>query len=188
MKKNDTKQKLIDTTKQLLSEEDYKNITAREISKRADVNLAMINYNFESKDELVKLAVNEIISEEFSKNFTLEELTNDSSKEQLKKLLYHTCEITLKYKELTQLSIPYILLNEEIKLPFDLLPFFLNYYGTTKSESQCKVLAFQLVYSLQLIFYRYNDFYNYSGINILNKDELHKFIDFNVDTFLTGGN
>jgi len=180
----DTKRQLINATKSLLSKSDtFKNLTARAISSEANTNLAMINYNFNSKDELIKIAVDEIISDEFQQ-ITIHSDSTDSPKQQLKKLLYQICDITLKYKELTRLSMPYFLLNDDIKLPYDLLPYVKKHYGDKKSDSECKIIAFQLVYSFQLIFYRHADFYKYSGFNIDNKDDLHKLIDFNLDILL----
>ena len=44
---------------------------------------------------------------------------------------------------------------------------------------------FELVSSLQLIFYRLEDFRDYSGIDIENEEDLREFIGFQVD-LLTG--
>jgi AcrR family transcriptional regulator len=178
---NTTKKLLIDVTKRLLSaDESIDNLTARQISAEAGINLAMINYCFKSKEELLKLAIDEIIAEEF-KEYAVNQNEEMTSKEQLRHLLYHVCDITMKYSRLTKLSIPYILLNDDITLPYDVLPFITKHYQGSKSESECKVIAFQLIYTLQLIFYRSDDFHKYSGIDITHMEELYRLIDLQLN-------
>ncbi|CDM68404.1 TetR-family transcriptional regulator [Clostridium bornimense] len=183
MVKPDTRKKLIETTKRMLINGiPYKNLTARQISKDAGTNLAMINYYFKSKEELVKISVDEIISEEFYQYSKID--LSKPAKEQLKELLLHISTVIIKYRELTKLSIPYLILNDEISLPFDILPFIKTHFEDTKSDTECKVIAFQIVYMLQLIFYRADDFQKYSGIDIFNTQQLQDFLDIQLNIFL----
>lgn len=184
MDNNTTRNKLIETTKQLLMNgTSYKEMTARQISTIAGTNLAMINYCFKSKDELLKIAVDQIVSEEFNQYATMESV-NQSPKEQLRELLLHICKTMIKYQDLTKMSIPYLMLNDDITLPFEILPFIKNQLGTTKSETECRVIAFQIVYTFQLIFYRSDDFKKYSGIDITKEQQLVKFLDTQLNLFL----
>lgn len=58
MKADSTKEQLINATIQLLSSHrDVSSITAREIVAKANVNLAMINYYFKSKEELINISI-----------------------------------------------------------------------------------------------------------------------------------
>lgn len=182
----DTKRKLIDTTKQLLlSGTAPGKLTARQISSDAGTNLAMINYCFKSKDELLKNAVEEIITEEFNK-YSKAERQDQSPKQQLKELLLHICIIMIKYMDLTRVSIPYLLLNSDIELPYDILPFIKEHYGDRKNETECRVIAFQIVYMLQLVFYRAEDFNKYCAIDIRNERQLTNFLDIQLDLYLGG--
>ena len=186
MNNNETKNKILDATKELLlNEPNPEKITARKISTKADVNLAMINYCFHSKDQLLKTAVNEIINGEFE-NFSAENLCELTPLQKLKKVLCHISEVTLKYEKLTRLSIPYDLLNGPIEIPYSIMPYIKEITKGKKDEQFCKVIAFQLVSTLQLVFYRADDFYKYSGINIHNKNEMNKFIDSQVNLLLGG--
>ena len=45
---------ILKIAERLISEKGFENATVREISKRADVNLAMINYYFGSKEKLLE--------------------------------------------------------------------------------------------------------------------------------------
>jgi len=187
----DTRKKLIKATKKILTEsKNIDSLTARQISTEAQTNLAMINYCFKSKDELLKIAINEIVSEEFEKSVnesTDEKSEKQSGKEQLRNILYSVCDVTVKFSNLTKMSIPYILLNDEISIPYDILPFVKKIVGVQKDETECKIIAFQMIYIMQLIFYRSDDFKKYAGINIHDESQRHQFIDLQINLFL-GGN
>ena len=186
MAHHDTKRKLIDATKRLLTSNTLpENLTARQISTEAGTNLAMINYCFKSKDGLLKIAIDEIIAEEFDQNSHMD-TQGISAKEQLRNLLLHICNAMIKYRELTKLSIPYLILNDEFSLPLDLLPYIKMHFGAKKSETECRVIAFQMVYTMQLIFYRAEDFHKYSGIDITNGQQLQDFLDLQLNLFLGG--
>lgn len=186
MGNKETRNKLIEATKHLLIEgSSLEALTARHISSEAGVNLAMINYCFKSKDELLKIAVEEIIAEEFSKYANVKS-DNSTAKKQLKTTFYHVSKAMIKYRSLTKMSIPYILLNEDISLPYDILPFIIKHYEGKRDETQCKVIAFHIVYTMQLIFFRSRDFYKYSGINVEDEAKLEEFLDSQLDLFLEG--
>ncbi len=178
-----TKERLIEATKSLLAnQENYKPITAREISKEAGTNLAMINYCFQSKDELVKIAVDQIIAEEFYGN--QEENKGECSKIRLIKLIHGVAKAMIKYEGLMKATIPYSLLEEEIKLPFDILPYVREHYQDRKKDFECRIIAFELVYAMQHIFYRSEDFSKYCGMDFKREEDLKRFIEFQLDLFL----
>ncbi|MFT8887614.1 MAG: TetR/AcrR family transcriptional regulator [Ethanoligenens sp.] len=186
MANQDTRNKLIATTKRLLTDGNPLEIlTARQISNESGTNLAMINYCFKSKDELLKIAVDEIIAEEFNQHSQMES-PDKSAKEQLREMLLHVCNSMIKYRELTKLSIPYLMLNDEISLPLDILPFIKTHFETKKNETECRVIAFQMIYTMQLIFYRADDFRKYCGIDITNEQQLQGFLDAQLNLFLGG--
>lgn len=182
MENKNTKRKLIDITKKMLLDGiQVEKMTARLISSEAETNLAMINYCFKSKDELLKVAVDEIIKEEFNKISDLDD-SKLTGKMKLKKIIKNIGMVMVKYRNLTKGSIPYLMLNEEFKLPLDILPFVHDYFGENKSDKECRFIAFQIVYMLQLILYRLEDFYKYSGIDISNSKELDELIELQLKT------
>lgn len=60
----DSKEKIIQATIDLINEkgEQMNDITVREICKKADVGLGLVNYHFENKDKLIELCVERIIN------------------------------------------------------------------------------------------------------------------------------
>lgn len=186
MQSENTKSLLISTTKELLlTAKNPQKITARQIASQADVNLAMINYCFGSKDELLKLAIDEIIAFEFNQ-FSIVNKNNLNPKEKLKMLLYHVSEVTIQYESITRLSVPYVLLNAPIEIPYGILPYIKEHFGNQKEEQLCKMLAYEIISFMQVVFYRANDFYKYSGINLREPKELQRFIDNQLDLILGG--
>ncbi|MNM96956.1 putative DNA-binding transcriptional regulator [compost metagenome] len=180
-----TKDQLIEATRQLLlSTKTPEKITARQISQTANVNLAMINYCFGSKDELLKTVIDEIIASEFKQYAATDH--GQSPKEKLKELLYHMCEVTIKYEPITRLSVPYVLLQAPIEIPVEVLPYIKEHFEGTRDEKFCKVIAYELVSFLQVIFYRAKDFYKYAGVDIYKESELKELIDNQLDLILGG--
>ena len=180
----ETKNKLLSAVKDLLLSEQYpEKITARKIAAAAGVNQAMINYCFGSKDELLKKAVDEIINAEF-KSISAEDTAVSSPKPALKEVLHHISQITFQYERIARLSIPYDLLNAPIEIPNSLLPYIRDAVKGKKDEQFCKAAAYQLVSILQLVFYRADDFYKYSGINVHDPNEMNRFIDSQIDLLL----
>lgn len=187
MLSDDTKNRLISVTKELLlTETNPEKITARQIAAKAEVNQAMINYCFASKDELLKLAIDEIISSEF-KAFSADETDGDTPKEALKKLLFHISEVTLRYEKLTRLSVPYVLFTAPIEIPEGIMPYLREHFQGKKDESYLRIVAYEVVSFLQIVFYRTDDFRKYSGIDLRKTEELRAFINMHIDLLL-GGN
>ena len=61
----DNKEKIIQSTIKLIEEngEHLEEITVREICKRADVGLGLVNYHFKNKDNLIEICVERMINE-----------------------------------------------------------------------------------------------------------------------------
>ena len=184
MQSEDTKKRLIDATKELLfSTQEPGKITARQIAAKAEVNLAMINYCFQSKEKLLKIAIDEIVAAEFQKT-AVEEDSALSPKERLKRLLCRVSEVTLQFERITRLSIPYQLLEAPIELPMAILPYVKEHFSGSRPDSYCKMAAYELVTVLQTVLYRKKDFAAFSGIPLTTNADLSAFIDSQVELFL----
>lgn len=185
MANGETRERMIDATKELLlTMKNPEKITARQIATKAEVNLAMMNYYFQSKEKLLKAATDEIIADEFTKR-TMDGLEG-SAKERLKRLLYRVSEVTLQFERITRLSVPYLIFEAPIELPMMILPYVKEAIGVEVNESQCKLISFELVSILQIILYRRKDFSMYSGISLQTSDEIRCFINRQVDLLLGG--
>lgn len=184
MQTDTVKEQLITATMKLLSaSKSPSKITARQIAKEANANLAMINYYFKSKDALVNEAVGRLMSQRAN---TLQEIRNSSlsPKEKLKNFLITMSDITIDYAELTKPTIPYLLLEGEIEVPYYILPMIKECCGDKRSETDCRIIAYQLISFSQLAFYRTEDFLKYTGIDISNKDQRDTMFQHMLDVFM----
>lgn len=188
MKNTDTKKLLLDTTIELLNTaEKPDEITARQIAAKSGANLALINYYYGSKDALVNQAIDDILQSVADdwKGSVDETLP---PKEKIKQMLINLSDLVFKYSNFSKISIRYEILENEITLPYYILPFIKAYYGSRKSEFELKLIGFQMISTMQLIFLKSNEFFKYSGENISDKKMRDEIIQTQVDLLLHGGN
>jgi len=184
MASDNVKKQLIQATMKLLTEsKNPSKITARQIASTADANLAMINYYFSSKDALVNIAVNKLMEDRANE---LKEIRNSnvSAKQKLKEFLITMSDITIDYSELTKPTIPYLLLEGEIELPYYILPMIKEFCKDKRSETECRIIAYQLISFSQLVFYRSDEFLKYTGIDISDKNQRDTMLKTVLDIFI----
>ena len=183
MKNTNSKEQLVSATIKLLSEaEEPSEITARQIAAEAGTNLAMINYYFKSKDELLNIAIGRIIENSAEKFRTPS--ADIPPKEQLREMLYFLGNLVIKYSRYTKIFVPYILLQDEIKGPFYILPYLKAYFGETKSELECRIIAYEMLSFMQLIFFRSDAFYQYTGANLTDEKTCNELVNMQIKLFL----
>ena len=170
-KKENTKRKLLETTIKLLEEyENPKDITVRRIADTAGIGVGLVNYHFISRDKLI----NEAISQKMrllasDMEYPLKETTDPIS--YLKQMLIIMSDLAVKNSKLNKVSAEYELLNGDFSICLTLLPILGRIYDNKKSESEIRLIAFQIIVATQNIYIRQEAFYLYSGINIGHKEE-----------------
>ena len=165
---------------------DASGITARQIAREADVNLAMINYYFGSKDALLTAAVSLVIAD---KAAALTEIGGRSgpADAKLRDFLSTLSDITMEYAELTRPTVPWVLLEGELDATHHLLPLVRDCFGDRRSETECRIIAYQLVSFSQLVFYRSASFLKYTGIDIEDKRQRDELLRTILDIYLNQG-
>lgn len=183
MKDDDRSKRLMKAALELLDEsDDVDKITTRSIAERADVNLALINYYYGSKDELMKAAINEIINESSSDMYGYGNL--DSPKEIIINFIIGISRDLIKYEKYSKLYIPDLLLKDRISIPDKILPYVIDYYHNERTLSECRLIAYQITSVFQLIFYRCDEVNRYTGMNLREDSEREKVIRETVGSFL----
>lgn len=181
--KDDRSERLIDAALELLEEsDDVEKITTRSIAERAGVNLALINYYYGSKDELLKTAINRIIDSSSSDMYGNENL--DSPKEIIINFIIGISRDLIRYEKYSKLYIPDLLLNDAISIPDKILPYVIDHYNKNRTVSECKLIAYQITSIFQLIFYRCDEINRYTGLDLRADIEREKIIRDTVDAFL----
>lgn len=180
-KSDNTKNQLIEWVTELLQEcNDVSEITSRKITERAKINLPTINYHFGSKDELINIAVGKLLEDAADTYF--QNADNEKNpRDKLRKFLFSISDIVSDYKKYTKEMIPYILLQGEFTQTIEILPLVKACFDGRKSDKECKIISYELISFMQLVFYRADTFKSFSGIDIMNKEERDRLIDMQLD-------
>ncbi|MGG3455319.1 TetR/AcrR family transcriptional regulator [Paenibacillus rhizolycopersici] len=91
-----TKQNIIQATMELIKTEGADQVTLRKITAAANVNLALVNYYFGSKDNLINEALKLLLTS-FQANFSVLDDTSLHPKDRLKAFLLQYVELVLRY-------------------------------------------------------------------------------------------
>lgn len=183
MSTDNIKEQLIQATVKLLKENnEISKITARQIVSAAGTTLGMIKYYFDSKDALVNEAVNRLIAD---RAVQLQEIQSKDipATEKLIEFLTNVSDTMVEYQQYTKPTIPYCLLNVELNDPYYILPLVKECFPS-KTETECRIIAYQLVSFPQLVFYRSVDFQKYTGINVDSKEERDRFLRLLVEPLI----
>lgn len=180
----ETKDKLLHATVKLLTKTARpEKITARQIAEVAEVNLAMINYCFKSKDQLIDQAVSQILAPYIAR---YSDLANGQGepKERLFQLLNYFCELSLKFAPFLSLTVPYKLLQKEFAVPNEMINLISEFYEQRIPPQFSRVIALQLVSFSELLLYRGADFKEFSGIDLTNQRQREYYLRFQIELFL----
>jgi AcrR family transcriptional regulator len=141
------------------SEESTENITSRQIAKKADVNLALINYYFQSKENLLSQVVEMKMADIIKQIFRQDKEHTDPVKK-LKNLLAATADYSFKHNQIFKIAV-----NRELKEgcrnSCELVMPFLRDIFKTKNESELRIIALQLMLPFHyIVLYpkKYNDY------------------------------
>lgn len=182
-----TKQKLIDSTISILNEQNqnYRNLTSREIASRAGVPLGMINYCFGSKDNLVL----KVFLDTFDNNWTKDSIMQyldienlaDDPKTKLKQLSFKVMQLYVSHAECFRDILKYIITTYDLSKVHRSYPLLRACLGDEVSDEKCKYLAFELGGVMQLAVLRKDDLKSYFGIDLEDDEQLKQFIDEHID-------
>jgi len=178
---DDRKELLIATAVTLLRENaDPQAITVRELAARSGVNSALINYYFGSKETLLKTAVDRIVAEAGE---TLETGRQETDpREFLFGFIMNMSRLMLRYEQYSRIIVPDLILKDPIELPQRLLPAVRA--ATGKEETECRLIAYQLVAFLQTLFYRIDDVGRYMGIDLRAAGNIEKVVRGEIDLLM----
>jgi len=149
---SDAKKRIMNTViKLLLEQKDVSRITIRQIAKEANVNSALINYYFQSKENLLNMAVEicmtDIANEMFEKNSN-----TDDPVVRLKTMIKDISAFAFNNYFLSEIAISAELKNGCFTTTRIILPVLSEVFNREKTESELKIIALQLIVPLQVLF------------------------------------
>lgn len=182
-----TRNALLLAAEKLMTEyDDPSKITARMLTKEAGVNLAMINYCFGSREALLFEVFDKLQSEAMNSNPSFRRILEDdkSPKEKLIEIYFHSMKLMLDNYNLARSVTKYVLMNREISAKRGSLKFIQAHFKDRKSESECRLIAYELASLHEIAVLRHEEIKNVCGIDLKNDDELKKYIRDHIDKFL----
>ncbi|MHB8129729.1 MAG: TetR/AcrR family transcriptional regulator [Mobilitalea sp.] len=183
-KANYVKEKIIAVTTDLIQSSSGKieEITTRMIAEQAGVGIGLINYHFVSKDQLIEICVQRIISNVIA-SFRPEVSSKLNPIERLKIVAKLVIDFLLANPAVSRISIvgdynnPKILDNT-MKTMVGFSNSLVNY---SCSEADKKILLFDLTSILQAAFLRKDISKECFGLDFNKKEERDYFIDLNIE-------
>lgn len=148
--KTNAKNRIFQATLEILAgEDDIDKITSRQIAQKANVNLALINYYFQSKENLLNLVgmsmMEKIIGEKYIANNP-----NTSPEDRLRDILISTADFAFKYHKIFSVVVT-VDIKQGCKNSCHMIMPLLKEIFKEKTQSQLDIISIQLLIPFQNI-------------------------------------
>lgn len=181
---SDAKERIINSViKLLLEQQSINRITIREIAKEADVNSALINYYFQSKENLLNKAV-EICMTNIASQLYFKNAENIDPIIRLKKTIKKISTFAFNNYFLSEMAISTELKNGSLTTTQMILPLLREVFNEKKTESELKLIALQLIGPLQIMFLNAKEYKIYLTTDIFNEKQRNEMLDKIVENIL----
>ena len=191
--KSKTREKIIAATTQLIKDfGDTSQITVRDIAEKAEVGSALINYHFQTKENLIGVCILSIISQFIEE---IERLYRTLDLEPIDKLRYvfkAKCSFLVANPVLSRMSMMLDLSSAGLEDNTDQaakvhVKVLREAFGERKTDNEeLFVILHVLMSSIQNAFLRSNVFKINTGIDFFSQEQREQYIDDLVDRVLLG--
>ncbi|MBQ4487109.1 MAG: TetR family transcriptional regulator [Oscillospiraceae bacterium] len=182
-----TKTALMDAAEKLMGEyDDPADVTARAITQEAGVNLAMINYCFGSRENLLFEVFERLkaTAPKLDPAFIQIMSSDMSPKQKLAEVHYHSMKLMLSNYKYCRALTKHILISRRIGDKRSSMRFIQEHFGDKKTEGECRLIAFELSSIHELAVLRHQEIKEVCGIDLLDDETLKKYVYDNVNSLL----
>ena len=184
----DTKARIIAATLNLITKnKDLNQITMRSIAEQAEVGIGLINYHFQTKDNLVNQCVQHVIGDLFgSFAANSESFAHLQPVDKLKSIIKLIAAFMMANSELARISTLTDLTTGKENDSSDLMmkayfPLLQEVYGDTKNDKELKVILHTLISTVQVTFLRWEVNKKMTGFDFSDVAQRNEFLDTLVD-------
>ena len=180
----DAKERIMHTVVGLMLEgKDMSKITNRDIANMAGVNSALINYYYQSRENLLSQAVG-LCMAQMAGNLLVAEVTGIDPLQRLKNMLRGISRFAVEHRFLSEISISAELKNGNENTIRTILPILKEIFSGKKSELELKLLALQIIVPLQVILLNPKAYQRSLGEDMSELSAAFEFLDIFIDNVL----
>ena len=181
------RERILQAAAELLQEKrDPGRVTVRQIAARAGVGVGLINYHFQSKQNLLGQAFGRILQEQLRPELEARQ-AGGSSLARLRLLARRAGVIALAQPGLARLAplgVDAALLNGRLEPAQTILPILRDHYGARKTELEVRALALALSAALQVAFLHPDEAAAFVGFDPRDRLGLAALADLVIDQVL----
>lgn len=166
----------------LLEHKSASAVTNRQIAEKAGVNSALVNYYYQSKENLINKAAALCIEQMTGTLFETNETS--SPEERLRNMVKTITDFLFDHYDLGTLTIGAELKTGSLTTIRTLLPIIREHYQNNKTEDVLKLVALQIIAPLQVIFLNLHEYRDFLGIDVFQKGERDRVLDTVIDNAL----
>jgi len=161
-------------------------VTSRAIAEKAGVPLAMINYCFGSREALLFAVFQDLYTQIVASDATLSAALRSEAtpKDKLKSLHLAVLRFMLDNFSFSEAILRHVLLQRDLSVDQNSLPFVIAHFSGSKSDAECRLIAYELSSTMQLIVLRHAELSSFCGLQLDTEAGLIEFIDRQMDLFL----
>ncbi|WP_028307816.1 TetR/AcrR family transcriptional regulator [Desulfitibacter alkalitolerans] len=185
MNDQDARNRIIKAAIDILDEvTDVDKVTVRQVAERAKVGTGLINYHFKTKNNLLGIAVGDVMAKMATSFVTSDNYAKLEPVTKLKTMLKELYSFAKRHEKLVKFTITHGILNGDMETPLFLVPVLKDIFGNQKDEIDLRILALQILLPIQIASISPSKFHFYSGINLHNEEQRNIFIDTLVDNIV----
>jgi len=185
--KEAVKERILQAAMELLkSEGDVPGVSMRKIARRAGVAVSMINYHYQTKDNLMAKAVDRYITAVITASSGEGGQADQDTVEGMRTNLKHAVDFIARNPGIARVSIFQDLekaspVDNSSRIVSSVLKSLRKIYGRRRSETELKLLAFMQVAAIQQIFLRAEVFLQTTGLDFFIDPDRDRIADMIID-------
>ncbi len=181
----DPKERILEAAVRLLQEDrDPEKITIRQIAKLAGVGVGLLNYHYQTKENLLTEAWGRIMLSEANRWIGEQHSEAGDPVARLKTLFRQTGAVSLAHPSQSRIGLLHELQYGRMGTSLMTLPTLREIFGKQKDDLELRMIAFMLLSALQAAMLQPEAFQAYMGLELQDPRQLDSLIDLLVDQII----
>lgn len=189
-KELEAREKILAAAIELIEEHgDTAKITIRDIAAKAEVGVGLVNYHFQTKENLVNQCVQILISQVIDKFQPLYQSLNMSPQDKLRFLLKSTASFLAAKPGISRISILADIISghsgdNSSQTARAYFPVLKEVFGDSKTDLELKIVLHMLISSVQIAFMRHDTISKTIEKDFFDAHQREEFIDMLIDCII----